>query len=223
MHPGSQPEVNEAVAASGAAEGDPADRMLAGIGKLTRSLHSSLRELGYDRVIEKAASAIPDARDRLAYVASMTEQAAQRALTATEVAKPIQDALATDARALAGQWAKVLARESDLAGFRELVLRTQGYLDGVPARTGATNSQLMEIMMAQDFQDLTGQVIKKITDLIHLIEGQLVQLLVENTPPERRSAEAASLLNGPVVNVEKTAGAVTSQKQVDDLLDSLGF
>lgn len=208
---------------AGTPEGDPAERMLAGIGKLTRSLHSSLRELGYDRMIEEAASAIPDARDRLAYVASMTEQAAQRALNATELAKPIQDALASDARSLSALWAKVLARESDLAGFRELVLRTQGYLEAVPVRTGATNAQLMEIMMAQDFQDLTGQVIKKVTELIHLIEGQLVQLLVENTPPERRSVEAVSLLNGPVVNVEKAAGAVTSQQQVDDLLDSLGF
>src|SRR5205085_6500341 len=98
-----------------------AERMLAGIGGLTRALHSSLRELGYDRAIEEAASAIPDARDRLAYVANMTEQAAQRTLTATETAKPIQDAMAAQACGLSAQWQQILAGQGDVAQFRSLV------------------------------------------------------------------------------------------------------
>src|SRR5205085_11293101 len=113
------------------------------------------------------------------------------------------------------------------AQFRSLVERTRAYLDGVPKHTGDTNAQLMEIMMAQDFQDLTGQVIKKTNDLIQFIEQQLLQLLLENTPPERRKEltlkQSESLLNGPAVSAKDIAGALTSQAQVDDLLGSLGF
>lgn len=206
------------------ASGDcPAERMRAGIGHLTRTLHDSLRELGYDRELERAASAIPDARERLAYVATMTEQAAQRALTATELAKPIQDRLAADASRLDELWTKLLRRDLGVAEFRDLVAETHAYLQDVPERVSATNAQLLEIMMAQDFQDLTGQVIKKITDIIQNLEGQLLTLLIENTPPERRSEEANTLLNGPVVNAAGRTDVVTSQQQVDDLLESLGF
>ena len=58
------------------------------IGHMTRALHDSLRELGYDKNLEKAANAIPDARDRLNYIATMTQQAAERVLNATEAAQP---------------------------------------------------------------------------------------------------------------------------------------
>jgi hypothetical protein len=50
----------------------------------------------------------------------------------------------------------------------------------------------MEIMLAQDFQDLTGQVIKKITDVVYLIEQQLLGVLVENIALERREQFAAN-------------------------------
>lgn len=213
----------EAAGATAGAGALTAERMLAGIGNLTRALHDHLRELGFDRALEEAASAIPDARDRLTYVATMTEQAAQRTLTATEVAKPIQDGMAAEASALNEQWTRLLARQMDVAGFRDLVQRTTGYLGNVPRNVSVTNTQLHEIMMAQDFQDLTGQVIKKITDLIQFIEQQLLQLLVENTPPQRRSQQANSLMNGPVMSSQGLVDVVTTQEQVDDLLESLGF
>jgi len=216
-------EREAAGAAPAPADGSPAERLLAGIGTLTRSLHDNLRQLGLDRDLEQAAHAIPDARDRLAYVATMTEQAAQRSLTATELAKPIQDALGADAAALAAHWARVLDRTLKPQDFPALCAQTRAYLERVPQDVGRTNLQLLEIMMAQDFQDLTGQVIKKITDIIQHIEQQLVKLLIENTPAGRRSKEANSLLNGPVVNPAGLANVVTSQKQVDDLLESLGF
>lgn len=68
------------------------DRILARIGQLTRTLRDSMRELGLDKHVEKAAEVVPDARDRLRYVVAMTEQAAERVLTAIEVAKPVQGA-----------------------------------------------------------------------------------------------------------------------------------
>jgi chemotaxis protein CheZ len=91
----------------------------------------------------------------------------------------------------------------------------------VPKQTKATNAYLTEIMMAQDFQDLTGQVIKKIIEVTQQMEQQLVTLLIENAPPSVKID--SGLLNGPVINGQGRSDVVTNQKQVDDLLESLGF
>lgn len=200
-----------------------APQLLAKIGHLTRTLHESLRELGYDRMVEEAASSIPDARERLAYVATLTERAAQRVLNATDVAKPIQDRLGTDASMLADRWRKVFAAQAGVDEFKALSGSTLAFLDDVPRQTKATGEQLLEIVMAQDFQDLTGQVIKRINELVHNFERQLLTLLLENTPAEQRPPGTDSLLNGPVVNPTRVGEVVQTQAQVDDLLESLGF
>lgn len=192
------------------------------VGRMTRTLHESLRALGYDKKLESAAAAVPDARDRLAYVAKMTEQAAGRALNATECARPIQDKLAKDAGDLSARWDGLFEQPPGVDAFKALVASTREFLRAVPDRAQATNAQLTEVMMAQEFQDLTGQVIKKVADVTHDLENQLLQLLVENAPPERRE-EASGLLNGPLVNAAGRADSVASQEQVDQLLESLGF
>jgi chemotaxis protein CheZ len=209
--------------AGAAAEAYPGEAVLSKVGHLTRLLHDSLRELGYDKVLEKAASQIPDARDRMSYVADMTQKAAERALTAIEIAKPVQDGLASDAVSLDARWQALFDRKLSIEQFRDLVRDTRGFLGQVPARTEATNTQLLEIMMAQDFQDLTGQVIKRVTEVTHDLEAQLVQLLVDHVPPEARGEHPPGLMNGPVVKPEGRSDVVTSQQQVDDLLESLGF
>ena len=101
--------------------------------------------------------------------------------------------------------------------------RTIAYLDNTRSSASATKQELLDIMMAQDFQDLTGQVIKKVTELAQGIEQQLIQLLVDYAPPEVRREATSSLLNGPQINPEGNADVVATQAQVDDLLDSLGF
>ena len=108
--------------------------------------------------------------------------------------------------------------------FKLLAAETRGFLkNAVPQRTGATKEQLMEIMMAQDFQDLTGQVIKKVVSVAQDLESQLMGVLIEVMPGEKRTESVNSLLNGPVINAAGRADVVASQQQVDDLLDSLGF
>lgn len=209
-------------ASSGEAANDP-PALLAKIGHLTRTLHESLRELGYDRMVEEAASSIPDARERLAYVATLTERAAERVLNATDIAKPIQDQLGAGAAALAQRWRKVFAAQAGVDEFKALSESTLAFLDEVPKQTKATGEQLMEIVMAQDFQDLTGQVIKRINELVHNFERQLLTLLLENTPAAQRPPGADTLLNGPVVNPARVGEVVQTQAQVDDLLESLGF
>ena len=148
----------------------PADEHSAGdiiarIGSLTRMLRDSLRELGLDQAIAEAAEAIPDARDRLYYVVQMTAQAAERALNSVEASQPHQDQMEKSAKALTQRWDDWFADPIDLADARELVTDTRQFLADVPAHTSFTNAQLLEIMMAQDFQDLTGQVIKRMMDL----------------------------------------------------------
>ena len=199
------------------------DEMLARVGQLTRTLHDNLRGLGFDRLIAKAVHDIPDARDRLDYVAKMTEQAAQRVLTATETANPLQEKIEADASVLTREWQAVMQAPFSEQQCRALAERTLAYLDETRGSASATRQQLLDIMMAQDFQDLTGQVIKKIMELAHGIEQQLVQLLIDYAPPEVRREAAPGLLNGPQINPAASLDVVANQGQVDDLLESLGF
>ncbi len=114
-------------------------------------------------------------------------------------------------------------KKLDVQQFKDLVTQTHAYLHETPKQTKATNAYLTEIMMAQDFQDLTGQVIKKIIEVTQNMEQQLLALLLENAPASVKAELNAGLLNGPVINAQGRTDVVTSQDQVDDLLESLGF
>lgn len=220
-------------------EGAQSDDLVVRIGQLTRMLRESMRELGLDKEVEKAAEAIPDARARLNYVASMTEQAADRALNAVDRAQPLQNEIESGAESLDQQWQTWFENPMELDQARQLVNDTRGYLAAVPAMTRDTSKELLEIMMAQDFQDLTGQVIKKMMEVILEVENQLLQVLLESVPEgeerdalkqrmedrnaaDTRKREEATLVNGPQLTAEGD-GIVSNQDQVDDLLDELGF
>ena len=201
------------------------EEVLSRIGHMTRTLHDSLRGLGLDKLIEKAASDIPDARDRLDYVARLSEQAAKRVLDATDAANPLQDEIDTSAADLAHAWQGLLAQPAgpgDTA-WRALAERTVARLDESREAAVITKGHLMDIMMAQDFQDLTGQVITRITTIAQSLEQQLVQVLVDFAPTEIKREIDNGLLNGPQINPEGNSDVVADQGAVDDLLDSLGF
>ena len=194
------------------------------IGHMARALHDTLGQLGHDKFIEKTVSALPDAKDRLAYVANLTEQAACRVLNATDVAGPLVDDIGNAAQALTERWDGVFANQMGPEEFRKLAIETRAFLkDQVPTKTQAVHTQLTEIMMAQDFQDLTGQVIKKIVTLAQELESGLMGVLLEVVPDTKRTDEVESLMNGPVINAEGRSDVVVNQEQVDDLLESLGF
>ncbi|MFZ2853311.1 MAG: protein phosphatase CheZ [Rhodocyclaceae bacterium] len=200
------------------------DRAFQRIGQMMRQLNDTLHELGYDKLIEKTVHAIPDTRDRLAYIATLTEQAACRVLNATDVAIPLQDNLQADGKLLGKRWNDLYENRLSVDEFKVLADDTRDFLDHqIPQQTAATNAQLMEIMMAQDFQDLTGQVIKKIVTLAQDLECRLMEVLVDLIPDSRRNDEVNNLLNGPVINTTTSGETAVTQGQVDDLLDSLGF
>lgn len=193
------------------------------LGCLTRSLHDALRELGYDKAVEDAVSSLPDARDRLTYIAELTGKSAERSLAAAEQGQQLQGTLEAQAQRLAEQWQRVFNAEMPLDEFKSTAVQTRAFLEEVPRQTAATSAQFTEIMMAQDFHDLTGQVIQRVVKVARDMEAQLLKLLIETTPPEKRSTANEEWLTGPVVNAAGRDDVVTDQKQVDDLLESLGF
>ena len=222
--------VGEAVAGAVAGATEAHDEVLSRIGHMTRALHDSLRGLGLDKLIEQAASDIPDARDRLDYVAKMSEQAAQKVLNATDAAGPLQNNIDAGAQALSSAWSALLDKPASATSeqeWRALAARTVEGMAATRSATHETKAYLMDIVMAQDFQDLTGQVITKITAIAHNLELQLVQMLVDFAPAEVRREysghNSGGLLNGPQINPAGNSDIVANQGQVDDLLDSLGF
>lgn len=204
-------------------ESTPQDELLVRVGHMTRLLHDSLRGLGLDKLLEQAAEDIPDARDRLDYVAKMSEKAAQRVLNATDAAIPLQESIDEGAKRLSNELNQLINESADLEKFRQQAKETLVFLASASAQSVSAKSHLMDIMMAQDFQDLTGQVIKKVTELAQNLEQQLVQLLIEYSPDESKRESINGLLNGPQINPDGKADVVANQGQVDDLLDSLGF
>jgi chemotaxis protein CheZ len=202
---------------------DPQEAVFNSLGQLARQLHDSLHGLGMDELLQDSASKIPDARERLDYIARMTEQAASRVLNATDIARPLQDALMARSQALSQRWERMFANQLSVDEFKALAADSRSYFAEAPGQLKLTNDQLLEIIMAQDFQDLTGQVIKKVVELVQGLEGQLVSLLLETIPEKRKAAAADGLLNGPVVSSAGRLDIVSNQAQVDDLLESLGF
>lgn len=197
------------------------EEVLSRIGHMTRALHDSLRGLGLDKLLERAAGELPDARDRLSYVARLSEEAAQRVLNATDAASPLQEQIDTRASALTTEWQALL--DGEQGDWRVLAARTVAELEAARTAAATTRAHLMDIMMAQDFQDLTGQVIKRVTGIAQNLEKQLVEVLVDYAPAEIRKELDNGLLNGPQIKPEGNTEVVANQGQVDDLLESLGF
>lgn len=195
------------------------------IGKVARQLHDALKELGCESVVAEAAQAVPDAKERLRYIAQKTEEAAVKVLNAAEIASPLQKEIESKAHALRAQWDKLFANELSPQAFKALARETHAFLALAEENAHLTTEQLMNIVMAQDFQDLTGQVIKKVIEIVGRIETELLQILVEAMPEEvkrqKGKGEGESLMNGPAV--QKGEGVLSSQEEVDDLLSSLGF
>lgn len=193
------------------------------IGVLTRQLHNSLNELGYADRLRGSAGELPDAQSRLSYIARLTGEAANKVLGQVEVTQSQQDTLAERTRSMRAE----LIKDPVAAVAKGAVMN---YLQAVEEGTQQTSSHLTEIMMAQDFHDLTGQVIARVVALAADLESQLLELLIQTSPAPDEGEQPLSVseavqpkLAGPVVDPENTVDVVTSQSQVDDLLASLGF
>lgn len=188
------------------------------LGMITRQLHDTLHQLGVMPKLQHAANDLPDARSRLNYIAEKTGNAANKVLNSVDQAKVEHNTIASETRRIA---AAIVADPVKAVASGSVM----NFVSDVEAATARIDQHLTDIMMAQDFHDLTGQVVAKVVSLASDLEDSLVKLLVQAAPPEQaqKVIEHAKELNGPVVNPEGRTDIVKDQGEVDDLLASLGF
>lgn len=185
------------------------------LGHLTRQLHEALGELGLMSRLQQAANGLPDARSRLDYITRKSGEAAEKVLNCVDQAKTEHDGLRAQALAMS----QSLVADPVTAVASGAVL---GFAHDVEAATNRIDRHLTDIMIAQDFHDLTGQVVGKVIALASDLEEGLVRLLMEVAPPPP-PPEAQVPLSGPVVDPDSAVDVVADQGEVDDLLASLGF
>ena len=186
------------------------------VGELTRSLHDALQQLGYDKQIEASLGTLPDAKARLSFIARLTGDAAEKVLNTVDAAQAQQDALVAQAVAIED----LLKKDPVGAVARGDVLN---FIANVKSNAQVTTGQLSDIMLAQDFHDLTGQTVQKVVAVASTLEDSLVKLLLETAPVEQRATIETGFLNGPVADATGRTDVVNNQADVDDLLESLGF
>jgi chemotaxis protein CheZ len=186
------------------------------LGHITRQLHDTLNQLGVMPKLQQAADGLPDARSRLSYIAKKTGDAADKVLNSVDQAKVEHGHIAAETRRMAA----AIVADPVKAVASGAVLN---FVTEVEQSTARIDQHLTDIMMAQDFHDLTGQVVAKVVSLATDLEDSLVKLLVQAAPPEQAKKVEDVILNGPVVNPEGRTDVVQNQGEVDDLLASLGF
>jgi chemotaxis protein CheZ len=184
------------------------------LGQITRQLHDTLQQLGVMPKLQQSAQDLPDARSRLSYIARKTGESADRVLTAVEQAKREHQAIRAASKQMAQRCgadpARVLPAPEVLA-----------FAGAVEASATRIDRQLTDIMLAQDFHDLTGQVVAKVVSLVIELEDSLLQLLMQAAPAE--ALPPAASVGGPVIGRTTAAEVVSTQREVDELLANLGF
>jgi chemotaxis protein CheZ len=213
------------------------------VGRLTRGLHNAIVNFHVDGDLSGEppkinSSEIRDASNRLNYVIELTQKAAEKTMDMVDEAAPIAMNLGQEASVLRDQWARLKRREMDADEFRGLYGRMDDFLAHMATGTEQLGRNLQEIILEQGFQDLTGQVLKRVIGLINDVEQDLVSLvriagqveevtgiastLDKNSQEaliEKRKTEA----EGPQINAATRTDVVSGQDEVDDLLSSLGF
>jgi chemotaxis protein CheZ len=186
------------------------------LGTITRLLHDTMQQLGVMPKLQTATEGLPDARSRLSYIATKTAEAANKVLNTVDAAKIEHRQISEATRAMA---AMIVADPVKAVASGAVM----NFVNEVETSTKRIDDHLTDIMMAQDFHDLTGQVVAKVVTLANDLEDSLVKLLIQVVPEGVREQVDPNVLNGPVVNPEGRTDVVSDQGEVDDLLASLGF
>lgn len=212
--------------------------LFAEIGKLTRQLHEALKNFDLDtRLTGLTTEAIPDAKQRLNYVMEMTESAANKTMDAVEASLPIAQQLADDIATIKPTWDRLMNREIELGEFKSLCHSLDKFMSSSQTKTDELQGLMTNVLMAQDYQDLTGQVIRRVIELVREVEDSLINLLTvfgsqedghqkqEKQAIEQAPAQSDTLAGpeGPIIDKESRDDVVSGQDEVDDLLSSLGF
>ncbi len=210
------------------------------VGKLTRELHNAIVNFQLDPRVPhaKEVSQITDATERLNYVVTMTEKAANRTMDLVEQSAPLVNDLNDEATALGADWGRFMRRELGAEAFRELAKRIELFLARSERDSSKLSGHLNDILLAQDYQDLTGQVIKRVTQLVTEVESNLLKLVLMASQVDRfagiehdhavlraeqEQQKEPSHGEGPQIHADKREDVASNQDDVDDLLSSLGF
>lgn len=214
-------------------------QLFAEVGKLTRQLHEALKSFELDtRLTDITTDAIPDAKKRLNYVMEMTENAANKTMDAVEASLPLAQEIADEIADIKPTWDRLMNREIELGEFKSLCHSIDKFMSSSHHKTDELQTLMTNVLMAQDYQDLTGQVIRRVIELVREVEESLIHLLtafaaqgggeVEPTEePEKIEdpivAQTLAGPEGPIIDKETRNDVVSDQDEVDDLLSSLGF
>lgn len=202
------------------------------LGKMTREIHEAIMSFRMDsRIANLAKTDFPDAKDRLEYVITMTEKAANTVLNVVEQGTPAAEKLGEQAKHLNEQWAKFRRREMSGDELREMGSEVECFFADSEKMTSQLLSGFTEVLMAQDFQDLTSQIIRKVITLVDDVEANLVELIKiqgehfsQSQEDEKQlSADDRKNLDGPQIPGKEVDDVMKGQDDVDDLLASLGF
>ncbi|MAD17326.1 MAG: protein phosphatase [Alteromonadaceae bacterium] len=201
------------------------------VGKLTRQLHDSLNNFQLDeRIANLANEEIPDAKTRLTYVIETTEQAANRTMDLVDDCMPIAEKLNSEMNEIIPEWKKLFSRQLELGEFNTLCRRLDTFLEEGKEESGKLNALLTEMLLAQGYQDITGQIIRRVIELVKEVEDSLVHMLTmfggaESAEiPHLSDKQADSVkAEGPILDAANRDDVASNQDDVDDLLSSLGF
>jgi chemotaxis protein CheZ len=214
--------------------------LFAEVGKLTRQLHESLKNFELDtRIADLTTEALPDAKERLNYVMEMTENAANKTMDAVEASLPLAQQLADDLSDIKPTWDRLMRRDIQLGEFKTLCHDLDKFMQGSQTTTDELQGHMTNVLMAQDYQDLTGQVIRRVIELVREVEDSLIHLLTvfgtaeDPNSKQKEDIEEVQIMEmdpaqisgpeGPILNAESREDVVSNQDEVDDLLSSLGF
>jgi chemotaxis protein CheZ len=205
------------------------------VGILTRQLHDSLNAFQIDdRITNLTQDEIPDAQSRLNYVIDETEKAANTTMDAVERSMPLAEGLNKRLHDIMPEWQKLMSRQLERGEFKQLCIELDQFLNDATNDTSTLNSYLSEILLAQGYQDLTGQVLRRVIELVKEVEDSLVAMLTafadvdrkpdvkDNPQPSKKKTDTIKA-EGPIIDAETRDDVVSGQDDVDDLLSSLGF
>ncbi len=197
------------------------------LGKITREIHNSINAFSDDqRVVELTEEEIPDAKERLNFIVTKTEEAAHKTMTGAEAAMDVIDEFTEKASTIQQRWQQFRTRELSKKEFLALSDDIDTFLASVHPASDKVRSNMTDIMMAQDYQDLTGQMIKQVINMVQEVEEKLVRLVAISGAKLSKDIDKqadGTMAHGPQLPTADKAEVATNQDEVDDLLASLGF
>ena len=190
---------------------------------LDERLRAALDQFRLDpRLLHIAGKEIPDARARLDHVLRLTDEAAHRTLDLVESSTPLVARTASAAAALGKECAAARASAAATPIARELLARLETHFAAAHADGETVKANLVEVLMAQGYQDLSGQIIRRVIELVAQLEDELARLVQGHegaAPGIRRALPVEDPARGfgpaiPGIN----ASTVDGQQDVDELL-----